>query len=255
MCIITFVMTAKHEKKQQIIEEGHTGGSPHIAANDHRLDAGRLRADLIAWGRDNFRVFPWRETGDPYAILVAEVMLHRTKAPQVMAVYPDFLRRYPDMAELAKASPEDLHVALASLGLRGRVDMLYAMAQEIATRFDGRIPVTKDGLVSLPGVSDYIAGAVRCFSRNEPEPLIDTNTVRVIGRLFGLKTTDSSRRNRLFKDMHAALVDPDEPRAYNYAVLDLAALVCTKVRPPECSACPVKRYCSYGQDPRTAKTT
>lgn len=219
------------------------------------MDAGRFRADLIAWGHENFRSFPWRETGDPYAILIAEVMLHRTKAPQVLAVYPSFLRRYPDTAELAKASREDLHAALASLGLRRRVDMLYDMAQEIAHRPDGRVPETKEDLLALPGVSDYIAGAVRCFSRNEPEPLIDTNTVRVIGRLFGLKTTDSSRRNRLFRDLHAALVDPDEPRAYNYAMLDLAALVCTKVRPPECPACPVRQHCSYGQDPRTAKTT
>jgi A/G-specific adenine glycosylase len=76
--------------------------------------------------------------------------------------------------------------------------------------------------------------------------LVDTNTVRVIGRLFGLKVSDSSRRNRLFKETIAALVDPAEPRAYNYALLDLANLVCTKVRPPACEACPVRRHCLYG---------
>lgn len=224
-----------------------------MAANGHRVDAGRFRGDIIAWGRENFRIFPWRETGDPYKILVAEVMLHRTKAPQVLPVYRYFVGRYPDVGELSKATRDDLYDVLVSLGLRRRVDMLYEMGQEIMTRFGGRIPEEKDELVSLPGVSDYIAGAVRCFSRNEPEPLIDTNTVRVIGRLFGLETTDSSRRNRLFKDLHAALVDPAEPRAYNYAVLDLAAQICTKVRPPDCPGCPVRRHCSYGLGPRTAK--
>lgn len=243
-----------HEEKPQIVEKEHIKGSQHLAANGHRLDAGRFRGDIIPWGRENFRVFPWRETDDPYEILMAEVMLHRTKAPQVLAVYPDFLRRYPDVGELAKASREDLLAALASLGLRQRVEMLHAMAQEIRDRFDGRIPESKDDLVALPGVSDYIAGAVRCFSRNELEPIIDTNTVRVIGRLFGLETTDSSRRNRLFRDLHAALVDPDEPRAYNYAMLDLAARVCTKVRPPDCAHCPVRRHCSYGESPHTAKS-
>lgn len=181
-------------------------------------------------------------------------MLHRTKAPQVLAVYPSFLRRYPDMAALAEASREELHQDLASLGLRQRVDMLYAMGQEIVNRFAGRIPGSKEDLVSLPGVSDYIAGAVRCFSRNKPEPLIDTNTVRVIGRLFGLKTTDSSRRNRLFRDLHAALVAPDNPRDYNYALLDLAAQICTKVRPPDCPSCPVRQYCCYGRSSHTAPT-
>lgn len=247
--------TGDHEKKRQIVEEQHIEGSPQVSANGHRLNASRFRADLIAWGQENFRAFPWRETDDPYRILIAEVMLHRTKAPQVMAVYSTFLRRYPGVDELAKASREDLLAALASLGLRQRVEMLHAMAQEITNRFDARVPESKAELTSLSGVSDYIAGAVRCFARNEPEALIDTNTVRVVGRLFGLKTTDSSRRNPVFKDLHTRLVDPNEPRAYNYAMLDLAARVCTKVRPPDCHRCPVKRHCRYGNDPYTAKAT
>ena len=243
-----------HDKKRRTVEEEHIEGSPHVATNGHRVDADRFRADLLAWGPGNFRPFPWRETDDTYSILIAEVMLHRTKAPQVLAVYPDFLRRYPNAGELAKAPREDLLAALASLGLRQRVEMLHAMAQEIIDRFGGRIPEDKGDLISLPGVSDYIAGAVRCFSRNEPEPLIDTNTVRVIGRLFGLETTDSSRRNRLFRDLHAALVDPVEPRVYNYAMLDLAAQTCTKVRPPDCGRCPVRQHCSYGKNLHTAKS-
>lgn len=208
---------------------------------------------MISWGRDNFRSFPWRETDDPYKILVAEVMLHRTKAPQVLPVYRYFMQRYPTVEKLAGATRDDLHATLYSLGLRQRVDMFHDMAVEIVERFDGRVPAEKEALLSLPGVSDYIAGAVRCFALNEPEPLIDTNTVRVIGRVFGLKITDSSRRNRLFRDLITALVDSDEPRAYNYALLDLANLVCTKVRPPKCFECPVQRYCLYGLEPSTEK--
>lgn len=226
-----------------------------MTANQHRVDAAGFRTTLVGWGREYFRSFPWRETDDPYKILVAEVMLHRTKAPQVLPVYQYFVRRYPNVKELSKATKNDLYDVLVSLGLRQRVDMLYDMGQEIMNRFGGRVPEDKDDLLSLPGVSDYIAGAVRCFSRNEPEPLVDTNTVRVVGRLFDLPITDSSRRNRLFKESIAELVDPDEPRAYNYALLDLANLVCTKVRPPKCFECPVKRHCLYGTNPHTAKTT
>lgn len=226
----------------------------NICANGHKIEAGEFHAALLRWGRENFRSFPWRETRDPYEILIAEVMLHRTKAPQVLPVYLRFLQRYPGIEELARAEKEDLHAVMASLGLRQRVDMLHAMVAEIADRFGGRVPVEKRALLSLPGVSDYIAGAVRCFAGNEPEPLIDTNTVRVTGRVFGLRTTDSSRRNRVFRELISALVDSDEPRTYNYALLDLANLVCTKVRPPVCRECPVQRFCLYGSDPSTPKT-
>ena len=81
---------------------------------------------------------------------------------------------------------------------------------------------------------------------NQMQPLIDTNTVRVAGRLFGLEIKDSSRRNHRFRELVTALVDPDEPQAYNYALLDLAERICTKKRQPDCFRCPVRKYCMYG---------
>lgn len=217
-----------------------------VEADGHAIDATAFRKALIAWGQDHFRPFPWRLTEDPYHILIAEVMLHRTQAPQVTPVYEQFIARYPDVPALAAATKKELHDALYSLGLRWRIDLIHEMAVQIMQRFDGRIPGEKADLLSLPGVSEYIAGAVRCFAWGRPEPLIDTNTVRVVGRLFGLQIKDSSRRNRRFRELITALVDPDEPRAYNYALLDLADQVCTKKRPPECAMCPVQRLCVYG---------
>jgi A/G-specific adenine glycosylase len=117
------------------------------------------------------------------------------------------------------------------------------MATELGERFGAQVPVPRADLLSLPGVSEYIAGAVRCFAWNLPEPLMDTNTVRVVGRLFGLEIRDSSRRSRRFRDLTAALVDPHEPRAYNYALLDLAEQVCMKKRQPGCAGCPVAPWC------------
>jgi A/G-specific adenine glycosylase len=98
----------------------------------------------------------------------------------------------------------------------------------------------------LDGVSEYIASAVRCFAWGIPEPLIDTNTVRVIGRVFMLEIKDSSRRNPLFRKLIGALLDTEQPRAYNYALLDLADQICTKKKPPDCTNCPVRRWCGYG---------
>jgi A/G-specific adenine glycosylase len=216
-----------------------------VQASDHAIWTAAFRRELIDWGQQHFRLFPWRLTEDPYRILIAEVMLHRTQAPQVVRVYERFMERYPAAPVLAQASKEDLHQVLYSLGLRWRIDLVHAMAAELMARFSGRVPGEKADLLSLPGVSEYIAGAVRCFAWNQPEPLIDTNTVRVVGRLFGLETKDSSRRNRRFRELIAALVAPDEPRLYSYALLDLAEQVCMKKRPPECGRCPVRKHCAY----------
>lgn len=211
----------------------------------HLRDAVGFRKSLISWGRENFRSFPWRMTEDPYRILIAEVMLHRTRALQVMPVYERFIQRYADIAALVQASREELQDLLYPLGLRWITDLLYTMVAELVVRFDGEIPHKKTDLLALSGVSDYIASAVRCFAWNQPEPLIDTNTVLIVGRMFGLEIKDSSRRNRKFRELISVLVDPDEPRAYNYALLDLAAQVCTKESPPMCNYCPVSSSCLY----------
>lgn len=206
-----------------------------------------FRKTLRLWGQQNYRLFPWRQSNNPYHILIAEVLLHRTQAPQVVPVYWRFIEQYPDINSVALASNADLYNALYSLGLRWRIDLIHQMSDEIIRRFNGKIPYEKADLLSLPGVSEYIAGAVRCFAWNLPESLIDTNTVRVIGRIFGLEIKDSSRRNRQFRDLISVLVDPVEPAAYNYALLDLAERVCMKRRQPGCSICPIQKFCVYGR--------
>ena len=218
-----------------------------IEANSHTIQPAKVRKALIKWGKQNFRVFPWRVTRNPYKLLMSEVMLHRTQAVQVVPVYEKFVDLYPDLHSLGNASRQSLHEVLYSLGLRWRIDLVYEMGQELNGRFKGQIPKEREELISLPGISEYIAGAVRCFAWNYPEPILDTNTVRVVGRLFGLTIKDSSRRNRQFRNLIAALLDPDEPRAYNYALLDLADKVCTKKQLPDCPQCPLWAWCQFGK--------
>lgn len=201
---------------------------------------------LVAWGRDNFRPFPWRLTKNPYFILVSEVMLHRTRALQVVPVYESFIQQYPNISLLSLATRDELRKTLYSLGLRWRIDSIYAMALELKTRFNEQVPREKLDLLSLPGVSSYIASAVRCFTWNFPEALIDTNTVRITGRFFGLEVKDSSRRNSVFKRSVESLIDFSQPRDYNYALLDLADRICTKRQIPDCLNCPVSAHCEYG---------
>jgi A/G-specific adenine glycosylase len=195
---------------------------------EHTIDLVAFHKDLEDWGKEHFRSFPWRFTTNPYHILMAEIMLHRTQASQVAPIYEQFIATYPDLPSLSSASKEEVYNILYSLGLRWRVNLIIDMVRQINKDFAGQIPQEKKDLLSLPGISEYIASAVRCFAYNLPDAIIDTNTVRVTGRIFGLETKDSSRRNPLFRKLIHNLLDLKQPRAYNFAVLDLASEVCTK---------------------------
>jgi A/G-specific adenine glycosylase len=220
------------------------------------MDSTRIeqyRTKVKSWGRRNRRDFPWRKTRDPYRVLLAEIMLHRTQAVQVAKTYEAIIREYPDIKALAKSSRAELHKALFSLGLRWRIDLIKDMAEILVNKYDSKIPEDKVELLSLPGISEYIACSVRCFAWNIPEALRDTNTMRVIGRLHNMDVKDSSRRNSRFKELATELVDPDEPRVYNFALLDLADQVCTKKEDPKCHECPVNTLCLYNRETRTRR--
>lgn len=214
---------------------------------EHNIDLAAFHKDLEDWGKEHFRSFPWRFTASPYHILMAEIMLHRTQASQVAPIYERFIASYPDIPLLSSASREEVHSILYSLGLRWRVDLIMDMVGRITKDFAGQIPQEKTDLLSLPGVSEYIASAVRCFAYNLPDAIIDTNTVRVTGRIFGLEIKDSSRRNPLFRKLIYNLLDLEHPRSYNFALLDLASEVCTKAQRPSCELCPIQKYCLYGR--------
>jgi A/G-specific adenine glycosylase len=212
-----------------------------------------LRDTLIEWGSTHMREFPWRVTRDPYAVLVAEVLLHRTKASQVLPIYMKVLERYPSIEELAKAPVEELDVLLRPLGLRWRVPLLKSMAERLLTEFEGSVPSSAELLLDLPGIGPYISSATVCFSFDSPEIILDTNTVRVLGRLTDTPVTDSSRRSREFKHMMWKLLDHQRPKSFNLALLDLAALVCLP-SVPRCDICPLVKMCCYGSHTSAAKS-
>lgn len=206
-----------------------------------------LRQSLSRWGKTYFRFFPWRESSNPYHILLAEVFLHRTQARQAEMVYRQFIQRYPRPVDLLTADFQEARNILFSLGLHWRIDLLMDMVREIQEKHAGQVPRDREVLLTLPGVSAYIAGAVRCFAWNEPEVLLDTNTVRVVGRLLGWEVKDSSRRSSRFRKALETLLDHDHPRTFNYALLDLAHLVCVKRQPPRCSECPLECWCQFAK--------
>jgi len=200
---------------------------------------------LLRWWSHNKRNYPWRRTRDPYCILIAEVLLHRTRADQVAPVYTRLISQFPEITSLAHASKDEIEELLQPLGLHWRVKLLFSMVKQVIQKYGGKIPSDKDQLESLPGVSHYIASAVRCFGLALPDPILDTNTVRIVGRVFGIPVSDSSRRNKKFRELYQSLMDVKRPREFNFAMIDLAALLC-KPTNPVCYQCPVRNKCRHG---------
>lgn len=173
-------------------------------------------------------------------------MLRRTQARQVVPVFLEFTHRYPDVQTLALASPAEIAQLLSPLGLSWRVPAFQNIAQILLRCYNGRVPSDYKALLTLPGVGEYVASAVSCFAFGQAIPIIDTNTVRVAGRLFAMPTHAESRRQRPVRQILSALLDKEQPVTYHYALLDLAALICIPAH-PRCDICPLVRCCATGQ--------
>jgi len=217
--------------------------------NTYRNVVMRIWTEILEWGKENMRNYPWRNTHDGYRILIAEIMLHRTKADQVKNIYEVFIEKFPDLMSIVDAGSERIKSDLYSLGLSWRANLLYRMAEEVVEKYNGVLPLNRMKLMELPGVGHYTASAILCFGYNLPEPVLDTNTVRVIGRIFGIKITDSSRRSKKFEKIMYDLVACGEPRKFSFALIDFAAMVCSPGNNPRCDICPLKGICCfYGKE-------
>jgi A/G-specific adenine glycosylase len=208
-----------------------------------RLDAVRLaafRRGLLAWYRRHGRDLPWRRTRDPYAILVSEVMLQQTQVRRVLEFYPRFLRRYPTVEELAAAPEGAVREAWDGLGYYRRAANLQRTARLVAERHGGRFPEDLAELERLPGIGRYTAGALVTFAFGVDAAILDTNAARVLARVFGAGRR-RGRNGRLWAIAGAAL-PPGRGYAFNQAIMDLGALICT-ARRPACPRCPVRHAC------------
>jgi DNA (cytosine-5)-methyltransferase 1 len=200
------------------------------------------RARLLAWHESSSRRFPWRAADlEPWHVLMAEMCLHRTRADQVAPVFEALLELAPTPQDMVENAEEALAV-MRSLGLRWRAENIVKVAQALIEVFDGIVPETDLELRTLPGVGDYVAQAVLCFGFARRAVLIDTNTVRITSRLYG---RDATRRWQLRVDLHRMAGENGPDAEFNYALLDLGALVCT-ARSPRCSTCPLAEICVTG---------
>jgi A/G-specific adenine glycosylase len=202
-----------------------------------------LRRRVLAWFDEYGRSFPWRAADDPFEVLIAELLLQRTRADLVPEVFRVFLRRYPDAPALATADSADVVDVLRPLGFLHRSARLPALARVLVERFKGSVPRTEKELLSLPGVGRYVANAVLVVAFNKRRPLLDPNVIRLIGRVFGVSS--SRRRARDDERLWAFLTEllpRRRSREFALGLIDLGAVVCV-ARRPRCFSCPLRDRC------------
>lgn len=198
---------------------------------------------LVEWFHAQGRSYPWRNTVDPWAILVSEVMLQQTTIPTVLARYEGWMRLYPTPAALAAATEQEALRSWEGLGYYRRVRSLQAAARAIVQNYGGIFPENEADIRSLPGIGAYTVGALLSFAWNRPAALVDANVARVFARIFNDATPiDSPAGRKKHWQWAARLVHPTNPRAYNSALMELGQTICTAGR-PTCLVCPVRRWC------------
>lgn len=203
-----------------------------------------FRGKILRWFDKNKRNYPWRETSDPFKVLIAEMMLRRTKADQIKPVYEQLFEEYPDVEALAKSENKDVEKILYPLGLKWRTPAFGLVAREIREKYQSRIPETREELISLPGVGEYVAGAVLSIAYRKKEWLVDSNIVRIFKRYFGIKTSKEGRRDKHVVEIAKIYASGKDPGRATMGILDITALVC-KPGKPACERCPLIDRCHY----------
>lgn len=197
---------------------------------------------LLAWYAPRRRAFPWRRTRDPYRILVAEVMLQQTQAARVARAYPAFIRRFPTVAVLARATRAEVVAAWEGLGYNRRALALAECARAVVRDHAGRIPRDADALRALPGVGPYTAAAVASIAFGDRVPALDVNVRRVVAR-WRLGADAHDVAPSIVAEASRRAIDPDDPGAWNQALMDVGREHC---RPrPRCAGCPLARACRF----------
>lgn len=182
-------------------------------------------------------------------------MLQRTKADQVVPVYDDFLKNYPDIKSLSKAYIADIARIIRPLGLHWRSAHFIKAAEYIIREYNGNIPFSKEELLKIPGVGDYVAGVILAVAFSKNTSIVDSNIARVLNRYFGLGLTGEIRRNKKIVELSDELFSlcNCKPKELLFAIIDFSALICTPLNPKH-EICPLKDDCKFKKPQRAQRT-
>src|SRR6187200_499028 len=191
-----------------------------------------FRRRLLQWYDRHGRTLPWRDTSDPYHILVSEIMLQQTQVDRVLPKYREWLEKYPSLEALADAPERDVTDTWRPLGYNIRPKRLQAIAREAVASYGGRLPSDEATLLSFKGIGAYTAGAIRSFAFRERAAILDTNVARVLFRVFiGTGDPKSHAMKRHLWSVAESLVPHRQVFDFNQALMDLGATVCVSRKP------------------------
>jgi len=208
------------------------------------VDTGAVQDALVAWYESDHREYPWRQTTEPYEILVSEVMSQQTQLGRVVAAWEDFLDRWPTAESLAAADRGEVVAFWSdhSLGYNNRAKYLHEAAQQVQEQYGGEFPEEPDELSELMGVGPYTANAVASFAFNNGDAVVDTNVKRVLYRAFGVPDDESE-----FERAASALMPAGESRVWNNAIMELGGVACEKTPSCDEAGCPWREWCQAYQ--------
>ncbi len=201
------------------------------------MDVEQLQGELLDWYQEHKRELPWRETDDPYEVLVAEIMLQQTQVSRVVPKWEAFLDAFPTVEDLADAPLGDVLELWDGLGYNNRAKYLKQAAEQVVEEFDGEFPEEPEQLQALQGVGEYTANAVASFAFNNGGPVFDTNVRRLLYRFHGAAGDDE------LKAFHEQIFPAGKSRVWNNAVMELGAEVCVDGT-PRCRECPWREDCT-----------
>lgn len=209
-------------------------------------------ANLISeWFDPTRRELPWRNTGDPYVVWIAEVMLQQTSVTFAATRFLRWMDRFPTVVALAEADERDVLSAWEGLGYYSRARNLQLAARQIVERFDGSLPDSYKELISLPGIGDYTANAILAIAFNQPAPAIDVNLRRILTRVIGASALPPQTEKVLRAFLVTALQESN-PCRLTEALMELGQTICRR-KNPRCALCPLVTNCAtfiqYGTIP------
>ncbi len=206
---------------------------------------------LLGWFRENGRELPWRQTRDPYAIWLSEIILQQTQVKQGWDYWERFMRRWPTVEDLAGATEDEVLREWQGLGYYSRARNLHFAARQIVAL--GHFPDTLEGIKALKGVGDYTAAAIGSIAFGLPAAVVDGNVYRVLARHFGIDTPiNTTDGKKTFAALAQELLPEGEASEYNQAIMDFGALQCTPAS-PNCSVCPLMESCEAFRTKRVQK--
>lgn len=211
--------------------------------NNNAADVVDFRQCLLDWFAKQQRPLPWRQQYRPYEVWISEIMGQQTQMERVAQYFRRWVAQFPDLASVAEAPEQAILKAWEGLGYYSRVRNIQRTARQLIDEGYGDIPSDQERLLALPGIGPYTAAAILSIAFNQPVALRDANVERLFARLADidrpLKQTATQKRLATMADL---LLDPLQPRAYNQALMELGALVCTPKK-PDCCRCPVQHHC------------